>query len=143
MKAGRLAQDVHFDLPELRGRRIARLVSVVDLLKADDRPIAVYVSLVDDDAWHRLFLDAGFAVWENWGRVVEDAEDGIRLVDLTSQWNVAGRSIRAARVRPHGPLGHAMLSIEFDDGARIELSYVDEQDHDSDTILRWFDAPTS
>jgi hypothetical protein len=61
MREGRLAQACSFSLPELGGLRVEAMFGVVDLGAPETQPMVINMKL-SDGAWHRCFLDVGFAV---------------------------------------------------------------------------------
>ena len=132
------AHGVTFDALDEGPRRIEHVVAVVEGGRDEARPKALYVRLkADVRGWHRFSLDeTGSAVWDVAERVLDgDARADVRRVDLASPWGVVGLRLDSVRARPRGQAGLPFLRFEVEGGAAFELSYENEADPSSGSIL--------
>src|SRR5262245_9487765 len=128
MKKGRIRQDTSFSMPELVGRRVEKVLGVVRREAPNSQPIVVNMRL-DDGTWHRYFLDAGLAFWEQWVELVDDdLEDEVRCVDYGRDYALVGEIIRSVESRASGPQELAELTIAFTSGRFLQLSFSDLTD---------------
>lgn len=136
MKIGRVRQDVAWLMPELAGRRVEALVGVVHRDDADVLPIVVNMQL-DDGLWHRFFLDAGLAFWEQWPEFADEEPEGddVRYVNYGQQHSLVGETLRSVEARPSKPADLAELTLRFDSGRVLRLSFCDAADMGSPTCV--------
>jgi hypothetical protein len=135
VERGRLGQDEAFAMDELVGRRVEKVIGMFRAEAPDDL-VVLYVK-VDAPPWHRLFLDAGIAFWEDWGRGLENEErDGVVIRDLGASWRLAGDQVRDAGALVSEAHGRStIIALGFASGARLEAYFADPSSLESSVAL--------
>lgn len=129
---GRLQQDAAFSMDELVGRSLRRLTAA--RLEGGE-PLCLYVE-VDAPGCHRMFLDAGLAVWEDWGGITQDDRE-LELDDLLTAWCLDGAVVRSAAALTGPRDGAARFEIDLGERGVIVLETIDgELDGSSRVVLR-------
>ncbi|HEU4412370.1 MAG TPA: hypothetical protein VFS43_44420 [Polyangiaceae bacterium] len=131
VERGRLGQDEAFEMAELVGRRVEQMVGIFSA-EAPENLVLLYLK-ADAPPWHRLFLDAGIAFWEDWGRGLENEErDGVVIRDLGAACKLVGEQVSAAAARVSEERGGStVIELRFASGARVELYFADPSAPDS------------
>ena len=137
MSDGRLHQDSAFSLPELAGCQVTAVLGVVKHAAPDDQPFVINMRL-EDEQWHRFFLDAGLAFWSRSSQLVDDdpEDDEWRLVDYGAIHLLVGETLRSAEARPCIPGGSAEVIVHFESGRFIRLTLSEPAALDSISVFQ-------
>jgi hypothetical protein len=135
---GRIHQDVAFQVHSMAGARLEAFYGLLPRERSDERPTLVLIK-PRGAAWQRVFLEFGFAFWEDWGhrahRPPEPVDDGVRLVDYGARHALLGRSVLRAWCVPTPPRGYAQITLAFDGGARVILGLDPVGGDDPDMVV--------
>lgn len=133
---GRVFQDATFEVAELRGRTLERLLGATSRPAGDDRPEMMFLR-ADGGPWQRFFLDAGIGFWEEWSEAdaFRDYAD-LRRVDYGARFRVIGERILRVSCSSEGPGQPARIVLEVSSG-EIELRRGDPDDPECSSELRF------
>ena len=135
----RLANGPEFALHQLIGRRIDALLGATEA-ESDELIEMLFIHLVGDENWHRVFLDAGIGFWETMSKedAFRDYKDS-RLVNFAARWHVKGGQISSAICT--GGLWKDLTLSRFSfttDAGTVILKFMDPTDIESNTAVRFF-----
>ena len=120
------------------------MFGVVDLDAPEMRPMVINMKL-SDGAWHRCFLDVGFAVWDRWPHLLDDDADGdeVRYVDYGRDSGLIGEILRSVDAKPLlGLDALTQLTVHFESGRFVRLCPTASGDPECGSFLTIGDAPT-
>lgn len=122
VERGRLEQDESFEMRELLGRRVEKMFGIFRTEVPNDLTL-LYLK-ADAPPWHRLFLDGGVAIWEDWGRGLENEElDGAVIKDLGASCRLVGDRVSTAAARVSEARSSTVIDLGFASGARLEVYF--------------------
>ncbi|MFO1046142.1 MAG: hypothetical protein U0941_30560, partial [Planctomycetaceae bacterium] len=140
----RLANGPEFHLDQLNGRQLESLIGATEA-DSDELIEMLFIHLTGDENWHRVFLDAGIGFWETMSKADAFGDyENFRLVNLADRWHIKGSRISSATCIG-GTWDDSRLSrFSFvTDVGTIVFEFVDSTDMDSDTVVRFWQAPES
>jgi hypothetical protein len=133
--AGRLFQDVQFDVTHLRGAIVDEVVGVI--AHDDDLQPALILLKPSDCPWQQFFLDVGVGFWEQWpDSVIGDtrADDAYKHVDYAVRFGLRGAMILDITCRPVVLGGGSQISVGLSSGT-LMLAPMDAYDMESRSVV--------
>jgi formylglycine-generating enzyme required for sulfatase activity len=112
---GRIFQDDHFVFTEFNGLKLEKLVVCED--PETKNPIIVFLKVENND-WHRYFLDYGFAVWEN-GDGPEQSDEDYAYTDYTIHFGLFHKTIQHIYCEPDQL--NCRVIVEFEQHEKLIL----------------------
>lgn len=127
---GRIFQDDSFIFKAFDNLKIEK-VSVVQ--NPETKSICLVFLKVENHNWHRLFLDVGFAVWENWNEETIEEDDSYDYIDKTIEFEVFNKTIVKIYCEP---LQHnCQVVIELENEEKLILRAKNQTEIDGETEL--------
>lgn len=126
---GRLYQDDNFIFTEFNGLKIERLIVCEN--PETKNPIIIYLK-VENNNWHRYFLDTGFGCWENW-EILDTDDDSYNYLDKTAEFNLFNKTIYKIWCAPHEH--NSQIIIEFENNEKLILRTIEPKIFDSESEL--------
>lgn len=136
---GRMFQDDTFIVPSMKGSELAGLFALEHTRESSDSVIILYLK-PKGGTWQHIFLDVGFAVWEDWGFKTAmppaEIDNDLRLLDLGQMHNLIGQVMQRAWSEGGGHDGPpACLNIELNDGRKFGLRFRNPDDIESEVVF--------
>ena len=105
----------------------------------------LFIHLVGDENWHRVFLDSGIGFWETMSK--DDAfydYDDLCLVNFADRWRIKGSRIISATCKGGSWQDSTLSRFEFEtDVGNVFFEFVDPTDMESNTAIKFFRAAES
>ena len=142
----RLQNAPAFELQSLEGNYIDEIFAASD--SGSNRFIEMlFLNLVGEDKWHRIFLDAGIGFWEKMSRekAFYDFEDCC-LIDYSKRWKLNGAKIISAQCigetwddftsSASGEVLVSSFQFVMDIGT-INFAYAESHNMESETLIHF------
>ena len=130
MKQGRIFQDDHFEFSEFNGLLLEKLVVCED---PDTYDIILVHIKVENQNWHRFFIDMGFGFWDNWGEQEIEYEETCNYVEYTEKFDLTSKIIDKIECKTIE--NNCQIVISFLDGENLILRAKDFKSSDSESEL--------
>ena len=136
LSPGRITNAPTFDLTSLEGNCVAELLGATDS-DSDELIEMLFLRLVDDNQWYRMFLNAGIGFWEKWTKeeAFREYEDD-RLIDFAARWQLVGSKIIFAKCvgGTWDDLTLSSFKLVMEKGT-LNFAFIDLQDMESETVI--------
>jgi hypothetical protein len=127
---GRIFQDDNFVFTEFNGLKLQKVVVCEN--PETNEPILVYLK-VENNYWHKYFLDAGIGFWETWNEIDIDSDDGYNYIDKTNEFALFEKIISRIWCEPQQ--NNSQIIIEFESSEKLILRTVQPEIFDSESEL--------
>jgi hypothetical protein len=126
MKQERLYQDDNFRFTGFDGLKLERIVACED--PKTKNVIIVYIK-VENNNWHRFFIDMGFGVWENWGEL-DITDESYNFIDYADNFGLVNQIILKISCQPDN--NNCRIIIKFSSGEKLILRTKDVETFGND-----------
>ncbi|AFY38964.1 hypothetical protein Lepto7376_2695 [[Leptolyngbya] sp. PCC 7376] len=132
-----------FNLESLQGQHVTEILGATNA-DSEDFIEMLFLNVVGDPQWHRIFLDAGIGFWEKMPKesAFYDYEEH-HLIDYAARWNLSGAKIISAKcvgetwndLTSHSRIFELSYFKLVTDAGILILAYVDPHNMESETVL--------
>lgn len=127
---GRIYQSDNFEFQEFVGEKIEALLGIVMQNDSDNHPLVINLKTTNK-SWQRYFLDAWVCFWEDWGELVDNADDNDRFVDYGKMFELEGKVITSIKCV------NCRVIIEIEKRNQFTLQLIDTVKDDTESEIKF------